>query len=60
MTTRDEQVLELAHETFQMSRKITTPVDIHKRYQTNDNDDPYARLIEFVHEAGTTLFGAKQ
>ena len=60
MTTRDEQVLELAHDAFQMSRKITTPVDIHKRFQLNDKDDPHARLIEFVHRTGTSLFGSKQ
>ncbi len=60
MTTRDEQVLELAHDAFQMSRKIITPVDIHKRYQRNDHDDPHARLIEFVHMTGKTLFGSPQ
>jgi hypothetical protein len=57
---RNEQVLELAHDAFQMSRTITEPVDIHKRYKTNDQDDPHARLIEFVYETGRTLFKAQQ
>lgn len=60
MNTRDEQVLELAHEVFQMSRKTTGPVDFHKRYQVNDQDDPYARLIEYVYETGSSLFKAEQ
>ncbi len=52
--------MELAHNAFQMSRTITEPVDIHKRYKTNDQDDPHARLIEFVYETGRTLFKAQQ
>jgi hypothetical protein len=56
----NEQVLEMAHEAFHMSRKITQPVDLHKRYQANDEADPHARLIEFVYETGSTLFGAKR
>ncbi len=54
----DEKVLEMAHDAFHMSRKITQPVDPHKRYQANDEDDPHARLIEFVHSTGTALFRA--
>jgi hypothetical protein len=56
----DERVLELAHDAFHMSRKITQPVDPHKRYQANDEGDPHARLIEFVYETGSPLFGAKR
>ena len=52
----DEQVLALAHDTFHMSRRITQPVDLHKRYRANDTDDPHARLIEFVYETGSELF----
>jgi hypothetical protein len=54
----DEKVLEMAHDAFHMSRKITQPVDPHKRYQSNDKDDPHAELIEFVYRTGKTLFGA--
>jgi hypothetical protein len=54
----DEKVLEMAHDAFHMSRKITQPVDPHKRYQANDKDDPHAELIEFVYRTGKTLFGA--
>lgn len=60
MSTRDEQVLEMAHDAFAMSRKITGPVDFHKRYQVNDQEDPHARLIEFVYQTGSTLFKAKE
>lgn len=56
MTTREERVLELAQNVFQLSRKIMTPVNIHKRYQFNDADDPHARLIEFVHHEGSMLW----
>lgn len=56
MTTRDERALELAQHAFQLSRKIITPVGIHKRYQFNDTLDPYARLIEFVHREGTNIW----
>jgi hypothetical protein len=57
MTSRDEQVLEMAFNAFTMSRKITDPVDFHKRYQVDDQDDPHGRLIEFVHQTGSVLFG---
>lgn len=57
MTTRDEQVLQMAYEAFAMSRNITEPVDYHKRYQSEDSDDPHGRLIEFVHRTGLALFG---
>jgi hypothetical protein len=57
MTSRDEQVLEMAHDAFTMSRKITEPVDFHKRYRVDDSEDPHARLIEFVHQTGSALFG---
>ncbi len=59
MTSRDEQVLEMAHDAFLMSRKITASVDFHKRYKVDDEEDPHARLIEFVHQTGSTLFKAE-
>lgn len=59
MSTRDERVLELAQYAFQMARKITTPVDIRKRYQFNDAEDPHARLIEFVHHEGAILWPSR-
>jgi len=60
MSTRDEQVLQMAYEAFAMSRGITEPVDLHKRYQANDPEDQHGRLIEFVHRTGSALFGQQR
>lgn len=57
MTPRDEQVLQMAYEAFAMSRKITQPVEPHKRYRWGDTEDEHGRLIEFVHRTGLVLFG---
>ena len=54
----DEKVLAMAHDTFHMSRKITQPVDLHKRYHAEDKDDPHTQLIDFVYETGSELFKA--
>lgn len=56
MNSRDERVLELAQYAFQMSRNLPTLVDVQKRYQFNDSDDPHARLIEFVHREGSLIW----
>lgn len=58
--TTNEQVLELAHEAFQLSRKITQSVDPHKRYHAEDKDDPHTQLIDFVYQRGTALFRGNQ
>jgi hypothetical protein len=54
--TTNEKVLELVHDAFQLSRKITQPVDPHKRYHAGDKDDPHTQLIDFVYETGAALF----
>ena len=52
----DEKVLEMMQETLHLSRKITQPVDPHKRYHAGDKDDPHTQLINFVYETGAALF----
>lgn len=56
MTSRDEQVLQMAYEAFAMSRKTTQPVEPRKRYRWGDLEDENGRLIEFVHRTGLALF----
>ena len=52
----DERVLELAHTAFEISRKITEPVDFHKRYNADDLEDPHVALIDWVYQTGSVLF----
>jgi hypothetical protein len=55
--THHEKVLLMASLTHNRVADIHQEVNPHKRYDSNDHDDEYGNVIEWLHETGAWLFG---
>ena len=57
LRTHQDKVLLMASITYNRVRDIHQEVNPHKRYDSNDQNDQYGEVIEWVHETGAWLFG---